>query len=65
MRSTGIRSLQKPAQKYPASRQQPDEPPAQMPQTLPLSPSGDPQGLIAKWAYERYVARGSRRGYAR
>lgn len=48
----------------PASRQQPNGPSAQMPQTLPLSSSGDPQVLIAKWAYERYVAQGHRHGSA-
>jgi hypothetical protein len=63
MKATGTRSL-KPNRKTPTPQQQDNGPPAQMPQALPLSPSGDPSVLIAKRAYERYVARGYRHGSA-
>lgn len=63
MKSTGIRSP-KPKRKTLAPQQQPNGPLAQVPQALPLSPSGDLHVLIAKRAYERYVARGYRHGSA-
>ncbi len=62
MKSTGIRSP-KPKQNTPAL-QQPNGLPAQMPRALPPSPSEDLQVLIAQRAYERYVARGYRQGFA-
>jgi hypothetical protein len=63
MKSTSIRSP-KSNRKPPAPQQQPNGPPAQMPQALPLSPSGDLHVLIAKRAYGRYVVRGYRHGSA-
>lgn len=64
MKSTGMLSPQKPTRKTPASRQQPNGPPAETPQALPPSPSEDLHVLVAKRAYERYVARDYRHGFA-
>lgn len=64
MKSTGSRSPKKPTQKTPDPQQQPNGPPAETPQTLPPSPSGDVHVLIATRAYERYVARDYRHGFA-
>lgn len=64
MKSTGSRSPKKPTRKPAAPQQQLNGPPAETPQTVPPSPSEDAHVLIAKRAYERYVARDYRHGFA-
>ena len=64
MKSIGSRSPQKRTRKTAAPQLQPNGPPAETPQALPPSPSGDVHVLIATRAYERYVARDYRHGFA-
>ena len=63
MKSASIRSTT-PDRKAQAPQQQPNEPPAQQPHALPLSPCDDLHILIAKRAHELYSERGYRNGSA-
>jgi hypothetical protein len=62
MKSVSIRSREPHLRTAP--RQQPTEPRAEKPHTLPLSPCEDPHILIAKRAHELYSERGYRHGSA-
>jgi hypothetical protein len=63
MKSVSMRSP-KSNQKAQALQQQLNEPSAQKPSALPLSPCEDLHALIAKRAYELYSERGGRNGSA-